>query len=491
MTTMRRGQHVEIHSLKGRPELNGKAGRIMGYDEAKGRYAVRVQAESILLKGDNLRRVAAQVEEVEESWESHDARLAEEQHAAFEQAQVQMSSGTPSSYRDAVKLALKCAGLAARRAALVKAQEEDKDPRGEEGTKSEFRALQVEVLLRAIAKEEFGARSVAVTAHLRCGDPSAALREAGEAVAAAERSGHVPSQVDASVMRGLALLHLEGPHAALGEHERALQLCVAEVKRCEEAMTLPPEQERLALVSAEASARSNVARDLHGLGRKAEALEMSAKAVEKRREALALEEAKNDGREAPLKAAIRSLSATLCNHAAMLADGLQQPLVLTAGSSSDDDGTNGHRSDNLREMFEEAAKLARASGDKGLEQTALTNLTNYVDKEPPQPQPPASSDADAAAAAAAVPPTESSNSTSTRGDGDEAADEHLKRLRQVMAETGRSASTSCVVCLEDLGDTASELTSTHCGHFFHRACLGKWLERSDRCPTCQESLVRH
>ena len=112
---MPRGQHVEIHSLKGRPELNGKAGRIMGYDEAKGRYAVRVQAESILLKGYNLRRVAAQVEEVEESWESHDARLAEEQHAAFEQAQVQMSSGTPSSYRDAVKLALKCAGLAARR----------------------------------------------------------------------------------------------------------------------------------------------------------------------------------------------------------------------------------------------------------------------------------------------------------------------------------------------------------------------------------------
>ena len=52
--SMQPGQQVVIHSLKGRAELNGKVGRILSYDDAKGRYAVHVQDESFLLKGDNL-----------------------------------------------------------------------------------------------------------------------------------------------------------------------------------------------------------------------------------------------------------------------------------------------------------------------------------------------------------------------------------------------------------------------------------------------------
>ena len=57
------GQQVVIHSLTGRPELNGKEGRILSYDGAKGRYAVHVQEESFLLKGDNLMMAAEQCDE--------------------------------------------------------------------------------------------------------------------------------------------------------------------------------------------------------------------------------------------------------------------------------------------------------------------------------------------------------------------------------------------------------------------------------------------
>ena len=52
--SLKRGDRVLIHSLKGRAELNGKSGSVMSFDEPKGRYAVRVGKESILLKSSNL-----------------------------------------------------------------------------------------------------------------------------------------------------------------------------------------------------------------------------------------------------------------------------------------------------------------------------------------------------------------------------------------------------------------------------------------------------
>merc|ERR1719356_2031269 len=37
---------VEVDGLASRPDLNGKSGRIIGYDDASGRYMVSVQGES-------------------------------------------------------------------------------------------------------------------------------------------------------------------------------------------------------------------------------------------------------------------------------------------------------------------------------------------------------------------------------------------------------------------------------------------------------------
>ena len=57
------GAAVRIHSLKGKPELNGKMGYSSKFIAAKGRYCVKIGAEEMLLKPDNLFLVAAEEEE--------------------------------------------------------------------------------------------------------------------------------------------------------------------------------------------------------------------------------------------------------------------------------------------------------------------------------------------------------------------------------------------------------------------------------------------
>lgn len=47
--------------------------------------------------------------------------------------------------------------------------------------------------------------------------------------------------------------------------------------------------------------------------------------------------------------------------------------------------------------------------------------------------------------------------------------------------------TSCVVCLNDFedGDKARKLP---CSHHFHKGCIGRWLQRSKRCPLCMHPV---
>ena len=43
----------------------------------------------------------------------------------------------------------------------------------------------------------------------------------------------------------------------------------------------------------------------------------------------------------------------------------------------------------------------------------------------------------------------------------------------------------CSVCLDEF-EAGSEATRLPCGHTFHSACVGKWLEEHDnRCPMCR------
>lgn len=46
----------------------------------------------------------------------------------------------------------------------------------------------------------------------------------------------------------------------------------------------------------------------------------------------------------------------------------------------------------------------------------------------------------------------------------------------------------CPICLESLSGDPSANGVLRCGHCFHRACLGPWLEQSSSCPTCRSGV---
>ena len=75
------GNRVLVHSLVGRPELNGRSGTIASYDARKGRFAVKVEkgaeSESMLLKPSNLHLAPAKDEDAG----SDDGIALEENHA--------------------------------------------------------------------------------------------------------------------------------------------------------------------------------------------------------------------------------------------------------------------------------------------------------------------------------------------------------------------------------------------------------------------------
>mmetsp|Transcript_32908 Transcript_32908/g.54150 ORF Transcript_32908/g.54150 Transcript_32908/m.54150 type:complete len:352 (-) Transcript_32908:72-1127(-) len=48
--------------------------------------------------------------------------------------------------------------------------------------------------------------------------------------------------------------------------------------------------------------------------------------------------------------------------------------------------------------------------------------------------------------------------------------------------------TECCICSVEF-DASTELRRIRCGHVFHSACLGDWLERSLTCPLCREDLA--
>ena len=43
----------------------------------------------------------------------------------------------------------------------------------------------------------------------------------------------------------------------------------------------------------------------------------------------------------------------------------------------------------------------------------------------------------------------------------------------------------CTICLTPFENNACK---TKCGHFYHRECISKWWQRSEKCPVCQSAL---
>lgn len=48
---------------------------------------------------------------------------------------------------------------------------------------------------------------------------------------------------------------------------------------------------------------------------------------------------------------------------------------------------------------------------------------------------------------------------------------------------------TCAICLEQIeGQLGKTIQRTKCNHFFHKACLQTWLDKSSNCPCCRYLL---
>merc|ERR1719333_2041880 len=74
-----------------------------------------------------------------------------------------------------------------------------------------------------------------------------------------------------------------------------------------------------------------------------------------------------------------------------------------------------------------------------------------------------------------------------RPTADKAAIAGLERVT-IGSEAMCSGDEPCAICLEEF-QAGNEATRLPCGHFYHPACIGKWLEEQDnRCPVCRHEL---
>lgn len=46
----------------------------------------------------------------------------------------------------------------------------------------------------------------------------------------------------------------------------------------------------------------------------------------------------------------------------------------------------------------------------------------------------------------------------------------------------------CPICLEDI-EAGAMLRKLTCKHYFHKACLDKWLSHKSVCPICQQKMI--
>ena len=492
-----------------------------------------------------------------ESFERQERRALLEHEADVSSASAALRSGAVSGLRRAAELAAASAQRAARRAVELPYAQPSSGGGGEAAVSAAARAAWHR---RAAASYRMSASAYV---QLRC--LPEAIEQSDHAVSAAETSGDAVAKVEALVGRGLARLHAQDVHAAYDDQAEAVRLC--EVLRAAEAAHAPPpsvqeavasrgategvavaavaaaaerasaERAAIDLLAAEASARSNLGRSLFELERGREGMREQRRAVALRRQLLAREEevhaAAGGGSSADvvggtLHSAVVGLAQTLCNYAAMLANG---PGCAAEGADP-----------NLgRAVLEEARQLACRARSPRLEQAVLTNLLNLAS------EPADGAGAAAPAATAAAPAVgdetgdapaveQAAHPTQLQAAVEQAA--HLTQLQAVLRRSGRQVDETCAVCLEALGppqptqiwsapdgsaredesaqngssaqivaegapeivaEGAPEIVAEGarrgapsrpvvalgCGHLFHAACLARWSQHSAACPQCR------
>lgn len=50
---------------------------------------------------------------------------------------------------------------------------------------------------------------------------------------------------------------------------------------------------------------------------------------------------------------------------------------------------------------------------------------------------------------------------------------------------------ACAICLEEIVREKGDALALPCGHVFHEECVTAWLQRKQKCPTCQMHITWH
>lgn len=90
------GDQVTLRGLQSRPELNGKSGHVLSYDDGKKRYVVQIDGERLSVKPSNLLDHGLSQEETQKAWESGARHMI---------AQMLLGSGQAGSLEEALAMA--------------------------------------------------------------------------------------------------------------------------------------------------------------------------------------------------------------------------------------------------------------------------------------------------------------------------------------------------------------------------------------------------
>merc|ERR1712004_225369 len=75
----------------------------------------------------------------------------------------------------------------------------------------------------------------------------------------------------------------------------------------------------------------------------------------------------------------------------------------------------------------------------------------------------------------------------TPGVASEAEVQRRRSALTIKKLTEKQKEDPCSICLDDHSDTAAFLPN--CQHYFHQACMERWLEQKNSCPLCQELVA--